>query len=119
MDYPSILDRSDLPAVFRSVRCPRQNHAFTVKPKTPNRDLLKRIAELAGSDVANQICDEFGGQQVYVRASVVTPGRVYCRDCRHLNLGPDRFGYGSSSRCQISALYVSPVHLRTCRKFAA
>jgi gp16 family phage-associated protein len=35
MTYPTILDRTDLPAVFRSVRRPRPNHALTGKPDTP------------------------------------------------------------------------------------
>ena len=34
MTYPAILDRSDLPAVFRSARRPRPNHALTGKPET-------------------------------------------------------------------------------------
>lgn len=116
MRYPAILDRTDLPAVFRSVRCPRPNYALTGKHKAPERDLLKRIAQLAGVRVADQIADEFGGKPVYVRPAVDARGRVYCRDCQHLHVDPSSH---SLPRCGLTRIHVSPVHMRTCRKFAA
>ena len=117
MRYPAILDRTDLPAVFRSVRCPRPNYALTGKPKAPQRDFLKRLAELAGINVANQICDEFGGRPVYIRSDVDAGGRVRCIDCSRVVLSTDEFERGRRGRCSAIDRSVSLSYLRTCKRF--
>lgn len=119
MKYPAILDRTDLPAVFRSVRCPRPNYALFGKPKRPVPDLLLRLVELAGEHVATRIANEFGGRVVSIRSEVYLHGRVYCRDCRHLQFDSAKYGYQPDSHCALSGRWVSHSHPRKCREFLA
>lgn len=44
--YPAIIDRTDIPAVFRSLRCPRPNYALTGTSLPCELPTDKRLQEL-------------------------------------------------------------------------
>ena len=82
------------------------------------KDILTRIAELAGVQVAEQIVNEFGGQQVYVRKTVERARTtVRCVDCTHVQIKDRGPGYTPESRCGINNLHTSLVHWRACKDF--
>lgn len=77
-----------------------------------SRDLLTRIAELAGTDVASQIATEFGGDQVYIRRSLAPERRVRCSDCVHV-----KHAKGNLPKCGLSHYTVGFHNPRICGQF--
>ena len=116
--YPTVLDRADLPAVVRSVRCPRPVSDVT-RGKEPERDILKRLAELAGDGVAEQISEEFGGRAVYIRRTLEVAARVRCRNCLHAVREQAIFVHSPNVRCGVSGVLVGDFNWRICRHFRA
>lgn len=54
------------------------------------KDFLTRLAELAGTDVANQIISEYGGQPVYIRRTLSNRDMVKCQSCANTEIKSDR-----------------------------
>lgn len=77
------------------------------------KDLLTRIAELAGTDIADKIASEFGGDQVYIRRSLVPKKMVRCSECAHIE-----HTKGVLPKCGLSHFIVGLYNPRICDQFA-
>lgn len=80
-------------------------------------DLLTRISELAGEQVAEQLVSEYGGEACYIRKSLKPCGFVRCGDCAHHIIEGQGFGYSPKVSCGITFAWTSLKSWRACNKF--
>ncbi len=80
-------------------------------------DLLSRISDLAGEQVAEKIVSEYGGEACYIRKSLKPGNFVRCGDCAHHVLENRRPGYSPDVCCGITHAWTSLQHWRACDKF--
>lgn len=80
------------------------------------KDILARIAELAGDEIAEAIAKEFGGLSHYIRVRAkLPPGAVVCRECVHYK-GPAK-GFSNMSLCGITDRHTNGWCRRACHDF--